>query len=200
MNKCVWLACVLILATAIIRFGVAQEATAPSFTSTGELVLPSDYREWVFVGTGLGMTYGSEARPAGTPPVFDNVFVPRDAYRAFMQSGKWPERTILVMEGRASEAHQLLANTGTVQGEAKYVEAAVKDTARFPSGWGYFAFGAANALRPSARVLPSSFDCYSCHVENTAVENTFVQFYPVLFEAAKKLGVVKSTYDPRRRF
>src|SRR5947209_5496918 len=29
--------------------------------------------------------------------------------------------------------------------------------------------------------------CYACHRNNTAVDNTFVQFYPTLFEVAKRL-------------
>jgi hypothetical protein len=30
-------------------------------------------------------------------------------------------------------------------------------------------------------------------------ENTFVQFYPTLFDAAKRLGTVKPTYDPAKK-
>jgi hypothetical protein len=32
------------------------------------------------------------------------------------------------------------------------------------------------------------------------VENTFVQYYPALFEAAQKFGTIKPTFDPRKRF
>ena len=178
-----------------------QSTDAPAFTSAGELILPSDYREWVFVGTGLGMTYGPAKRAEGAPLVFDNIYVTRDAYRAFMRSGKWPDRTMFIMEGRASESHELLANTGQAQGEARFLEAAVKDPSRFPDTiWGYFNFGGAKAPRASARQIPKSFDCYTCHAQNTAVENTFVQFYPALFEVARKLGTVKTTYDPARKF
>jgi hypothetical protein len=194
-------ACACITVLLDVSASRAQLPTAPAFTVTGELLLPSDYREWVFVGTGLGMTYGPNKRADADPAVFDNVYVPREAYRAFMQVGTWPEQTILVMEGRASDTHQLLANTGQAQGEAKYIEAAVKDSARFrDTKWGYFNFGSAKTPRASARKLATSFDCYTCHVQNTAVENTFVQFYPALFEVAKRLGTVKSTYDPSRKF
>src|SRR5437899_2752628 len=44
--------------------GTAQQsADSPVFTASGELVLPNAYREWVFLGTGLGMTYGPAKRP-----------------------------------------------------------------------------------------------------------------------------------------
>jgi hypothetical protein len=66
-------------------------------------------------------------------------------------------------------------------------------------------FGPGDNLRPSATPLPNRTDlperqnCYACHSRNTAVENTFVQFYPELFEVAKKMGTVKAGYDPARK-
>jgi len=41
--------------------------------------------------------------------------------------------------------------------------------------------------------------CYNGHATNTAVENTFVQFYPTLFEVAKKMGTVNATYHPMKK-
>ena len=41
--------------------------------------------------------------------------------------------------------------------------------------------------------------CYACHATHTAVENTFVQFYPTLFEVAREKGTIKPTYDPNRK-
>ena len=49
-------------------------------------------------------------------------------------------------------------------------------------------------LAPSATPLPQTASCQKCHSENTAVEQTFVQFYPTLFEVAKAKGTVKSTW------
>jgi len=41
--------------------------------------------------------------------------------------------------------------------------------------------------------LPSSTtDCQSCHSQNGAVDNTFVQFYPTLLEVAKQKGTLKA--------
>jgi hypothetical protein len=31
------------------------------------------------------------------------------------------------------------------------------------------------------------------------VDNTFVQYYPTLFEIAKRLGTVKPSYDPAHK-
>jgi len=179
---------------------------APSFSASGELERPADYREWIYLTTGLDMFYGPVAaamRRDGSS-VFSNVYVAPDAYREFMRAGKWPEKTMFILEARRAETAASIDNVGKSQGPLLAIESAVKDTARFgknegSNGWGYFAFGGAEGLKESAAALPTSASCYSCHAQNTAVDNTFVQFYPTLFEVAKRLGTVKSTYDPAHK-
>ena len=182
---------------------VAQEPAtdAPTFASSGELVRPPDYREWIYVTSGLGMTYGPAEPASGRPPLFDNVFVTRPAYREFLQSGTWPDRTMLILEIRRAEDNVSINNGGRTQGEVVAVEAAVKDLQRFQDtgGWGYFTFDSPTGLTESAAPLPETASCYACHKDNTAVENTFVQFYPTLFDVAKRLGTVKATYDPTHK-
>jgi hypothetical protein len=46
---------------ALILAGQTTSLDAPQFTSDGQLVLPKDYREWVYLSSGLGMTYGPAA-------------------------------------------------------------------------------------------------------------------------------------------
>jgi hypothetical protein len=80
------------------------------------------------------------------------------------------------------------------------MEASVKDRQRFPEdGWGYFSFDGPQGLMDSAAPLPATAACYSCHKTNTAVDNTFVQFYPTLFEVAKRLGTINPNYDPAKK-
>ena len=70
------------------------------------------------------------------------------------------------------------------------MEVNLKD-ARLSGGWGFFDFGtAAGPVAP----LPQTASCYTCHRDNTAVEQTFVQFYPTLMEVARRHGTVKATY------
>ncbi|MEQ1898612.1 MAG: cytochrome P460 family protein [Vicinamibacterales bacterium] len=198
-----WMCALALTAVALVGPGTgvvgAQGTTAPSYSATGELILPSDFREWVFVGTSLGMTYGPATRKG--PSVFENIYVTRDAYRAFMQSGTWPEKTMFVMEGRAADSHELLANTGQSAGEALFIEASVKDSTRYPdTTWAYFNYGDGKKPSASAKPIPKTASCYACHDQNTAVEYSFAQFYPAVFEAAKRLGTVKPTYDPKKKF
>ena len=194
--------CIALCAWAAVASSVlAQQPAAPAFTSVGQLVRPLDYRSWVFVTSGLGMTYGPAKPAEGRPPLFDNVFVTRDAYDEFLRSGAWPDKTMFILEGRRAEANVSINNGGRTQGELAFMEAAVKDTARFKDtgGWGYFSFDSRNGLVESAAALPSTARCYACHSANTAVDNTFVQFYPELFAIAKAKGTVKPTYDPNKK-
>src|SRR5438874_2008282 len=117
------------------RAGVTAQPSAadgPKYSSRGELLRPSDYREWVYLTSGLGMTYGP-ARPAsGRPANFDNVFVNRESYRQFIASGKWPDKTIFVLEIRSAEDHVSINNGGQTQGSLITIEVAVKDQTHFP--------------------------------------------------------------------
>jgi hypothetical protein len=176
-------------------------ADGPQYNAAGELVRPQDYRDWVFLTSGLGMTYGPAQPAAGRPPMFDNVFVTRTAYREFLRSGTWPDRTMFVLEIRRSEENASINNGGRTQGGIAAMEAAVKDVQRFKDGgWGYFSFDGPNGTRlPSANALPATASCYACHKNNTAVDNTFVQFYPELMDIARKMGTVKSSYDPNKK-
>src|SRR5688572_13153686 len=172
----------------------------PQYAPDGRLVRPLDYREWVFVTSGLGMTYGPAQPATGRPPLFDNVYVNRSSYREFLRSGAWPDKTMFILEIRRADENVSINNGGRTQGVMTAMEAAVKDVQRFPNGgWGYFSFDSPGGLVESANPLPATASCYTCHKNNTAVENTFVQFYPTLMDVARKMGTVKPTYDPLRK-
>ena len=175
-------------------------AEGPTYSSSGQLVRPADYREWVYLTSGLGMTYGPAQAAAERPPLFDNVFVTREAHREFLRSGTWPDKTMFILEIRRADPNVSINNGGHTQGDVVAIEAAVKDLRRFPDGgWGYFTFDSPRGLADAAAPLPATASCYSCHKAHTAVDNTFVQFYPTLFDVAKRLGTVKATYDPARK-
>ena len=136
--------------------------------------------------------------------MFTNVYVTPTAYREFMKSGTWPDKTMFILEARRAESAASIDNVGKSQGALVAIESAVKDVARFggnagSNGWGYFSFDTANGIASSAKAFPTSAACYTCHAANTAVDNTFVQFYPTLFEVAKRLGTVKPTFDPAHK-
>lgn len=176
--------------TAPLTAGQTAQADVPELRADHTLAFPADYREWMFLSAGLGMTYGPNRPMAGQTPSFTNVYVNPASYRAFMKSGAWPDQTTFVLEIRGSASEGSINKAGSYQTGLRAIEVNRKD-ARLAGGWGFYNFGTGTA--PIAP-LPQTAQCYSCHASNTAVEHTFVQFYPELMQVARKLGTVKSDY------
>lgn len=177
---------------------LAASSNAPQFNDKGELQFPANYREWVFLSSGLGMTYGPAAPGAMENPRFDNVFVTPEAYRVFKETGTWPEGTMFVLEIRYSTGKGSINQNGFYQTEVAAIEATVKDSKRFaPNGnkWGFFGFGGGMmGTRATAAALPARASCPACHNPNGAVDSTFVQFYPELLAIAKSKGTVRADF------
>ena len=173
-----------------LALAAQPNADGPQFTPDGHLKMPKDYRQWVYLSSGLGMTYGPAAQADQGNPMFDNVFVNPSSYRAFLEAGHWPDKTIFVLEVRHSVGKGSINNGGHYQGDIVAIEAAVKDEARFPQKWAYFDLG----RNETAKSLPATSSCNSCHRQNAAVENTFVQFYPALLEVATRKGTLNPTF------
>jgi hypothetical protein len=91
-------------------------AEGPTYSSSGPLVRPADYREWVYLTSGLGMTYGPAQAAAERPPLFDNVFVTREAHREFLRSGTWPDKTMFILEIRRADRNVSINNGGRTPG------------------------------------------------------------------------------------
>jgi hypothetical protein len=173
-------------------------AAGPEYTSDGRLKFPENYREWVFLSTGIGMSYGplaAQAQP--NAPIFDNIFVNPEAYRAFLKTGRWPDKTMLVMEARFSESHGSINNRGHFQTDMVGVEANVKDSSAPEGPWNFYGFNVRSGqpVEPAKAVSHQS-GCFGCHGVQTAVENTFVQFYPPLYDVAERLHTLNPTFKP----
>jgi cytochrome P460 len=165
----------------------AQSGGLLQYNKAGKLVFPADYREWVFLASGLGMTYAQNPQPNASP-LFDNVFVNPAAYKLFLKTGTWPDKTVLVLESRHSDTKVSINKDGRVQTDVAGTEVHVKDASR--GGWAFYAFP--NGAQ-EGNLIPKTQNCYSCHEQNGAVDTTFVQFYPTLIEIAKSKGTFKST-------
>ena len=168
----------------------APPATGPEYTSDAQLKLPEHYREWVYLTTGFNMSY-NPALSMGHD-MFDNVFVNPEAYKAFLETGTWPDKTILVLEGRMGESRGSINKKGSYQsGDVMAVEVHIKDEARFPGKWAFFGFDDGK----TAKMIPQTADCYTCHAAHGAVDTTFVQFYPTLLPIAKGKSTLSSSYQ-----
>jgi len=159
----------------------------PVYTEDGRLTLPEDYREWVYLSTGFDMAYSPMAMGHH---MFDNVFVEPGAYKAFLATGTWPDKTMLVLEVRGAMDKGSINKNGNYQGtEVMGREVHVKDSAHL-QGWAFFGFGA----EKTAKMIPRTADCYSCHAAHGAVDNTFVQFYPTLLPISTAKGTLSAAY------
>ncbi len=173
----------LLIASSLICLSLAAQ---PRYTSDGQLMRPDNYREWIYLSSGLGMTYGV----AGTALRFDNVFVTPEAYRGFLQTGTWPDKTMFVLEVRDSATKGSINKGGHYQEGIAAFEVHLKDEKRFPATkWAFFGFDGSDQ---TAKPRPASSSCQTCHSKNGAVDDTFVQFYPTLLPVAKAKGTLKA--------
>ena len=195
-NRTLGIACAACVgAGAVVALAQQAPDDGPRYEDGTRLVRPDDYREWTFLSSGLAMTYEEETTASAAsarPQLFQNVFVNRSSYRGFMETGVWPDRTTFVLEFRRSASEVSINRAGRFQSDLVMLEAEVKD-ARFPDGWAFFDFGRAGALAETAEPLTGErvARCIECHTRHTAVERTFVQFYPTALEAAREHGTLK---------
>ena len=148
------------------------------------------YRDWVYLSSGLNMSYmptPDDAHPPNHDGAFDNVFVNPEAYRSFKQTGLWPDQTTMVLENRLAEDHQSINRDGRTQGEkVTSVVLHVKSAGR----WTFYAQDTDGA----EHLISRKADCYRCHDEHAAVDTTFVQFYPTLLPVAEEKHVLSEAY------
>lgn len=168
-----------------------NSANAPAYTADGNLKFPTNYREWVYLSSGVDMSYSPNAMNMDHS-MFDNVFANPEAYREFLRTGTWPDKTMLVLEGRKAGTKGSINKNGHFQtGDVMGLEVHVKDEGRFAAGkWAFF--NSEDGV--TGKLLPKEMECYSCHEQHGAVDTTFVQFYPTLLEIARKRNTLSAAY------
>jgi Cytochrome P460 len=180
---------ILILSPVVMAQSSPNNSTTPTYTDDGKLLFPANYREWIFLSSGVDMSYSPNAMAGHS--MFDNVFVNPESYKSFLETGTWPDKTLLVLEVRMAATNGSINKTGHFQtSELMGREVHVKDEARFSDKWAFFGFDD----KPTARMVPKEAACYSCHESHAAVDTTFVQFYPTLFDLAKQKGTLSAAY------
>ncbi len=172
-----------------LKTAQAAAENAPVYAANGDLLPVGNYREWIYLSSGVDMSY--TAKPADMT-MFDNVFVSREAYRSFLATGTWPDKTVLVLEVREARSKGSINQHGHFQGTSLMgFEAHVKDKARFKGGWGFFDF---DSPEKNGTLIPSGAPCYSCHAQHAAVDTTFVQFYPTLIGIANEKKTLSAAF------
>jgi len=172
----------------------SQSSDEPQYAPGGDLLLPNGFETWVFVGSNLGLSYTPDAAAAAAAPPpraprqqFHNVSINKAAYDYFSANGRFPERTVLVMqvfEAADKEPTSVLAS-GVFNGRRVGLEVAVKNASR-PDGkttpWAYYNFtdpSDRSKVLASAAAFPDEV-CANCHQRHASIDNVWVQFYPTL--------------------
>lgn len=170
---------------------ISQTANDPEYDDLGNLKRPVSYQTWVFVGANLGVEYRDDTLPPApadkAPPKnpkignFHNVYINPEAFEVYAKTGKFPDKTILVLDiykANAGEPKNIVSE-GLFPGEPLGVAVAVKNRNR-PDGskidWAYYDFG---LDQKTAKAFPDK-KCYDCHVQHADDDNVWIQFYPTL--------------------
>jgi hypothetical protein len=169
----------------------AQDVNQAKFTSDGQVMIPQDWRQWVFVGSPLTPNALNGGKAAF--PEFHNVYIEPSAYAHWKKTGKFANGTqiakelVFIRKKDKSEMNKdgstaEVSGVGYFQGEFTGLELTVKDTKRFakePGGWAYFSFGHKLPYGKTAKAFPAE-SCNACHAAAAADDFVFTQFYPIL--------------------
>ncbi len=182
MRRWVWsIGVICLVAWTVVRASPPEGSSdGPRFTARNELIRPEGYREWIFIGASLGLSYNEGTHQEQR---FHNLYLNRKAYQEYKQSGRFPEKSIIVMEVLTPASQVSINRNGQFEDQSLGIEAAVKDTSRFREGWAYFSF-----TRPGQPATAPAFPkeaCWDCHHAHGETDNVFTQFYPVLRRGKK---------------
>jgi cytochrome P460 len=161
----------------------------PQYTDSGELKLPTNWRQWIFVGDPLT----PDALNGGHAnfPEYHNVYIEPGSYAIYKKTGVFPEGTIFVKELQLTLKPQENADgsrtepsgRGFFPGAFNGADVTVKDTKRFADtgGWGYFNFNHHEPKALTAKVRAKS-ECAFCHIASAKRDEVWTQFYQILDE------------------
>jgi hypothetical protein len=124
------------------------------------------------------MSSCNPAMEMGDHRMFDNVFVPPSC-KAFLDTGRWPDKTVLVLEVCGARGKGSINQKGNYQGDLMGLEVHLRDAAHFPGKWAFFGSDDGDSVkmirkRPAATVAGA----------HAVVDTTSVQFYPTLLAIA----------------
>ena len=161
----------------------------PEYTSEGDLILPKNWRSWVYVGSQLTPDALNNGK-AGFPE-YHNVYIEPGSFEIYKQTGEFPEGTIMFKElqrtlpGQFPDGSRMEpSGRGYFPGAFNGADVTVKDTKRYSStgsSWGYYNFNHHEPKAATAQLKPIS-ECGFCHQASAQKDEVWTQFYPLLGE------------------
>lgn len=156
------------------------------YDAEGALIQPEGYREWVYVGAPLTPNDLNGGKAAF--PEFHNVYVDPASWAEYKKTGEFPDGTVVVKELVSVGSKTASSGKGYFMGEFIGLEAAVRDSRRYPkeaNGWAYFSFGHSYPLEKKVKAQAHA-SCAQCHLTAPGGSMVFSQYYPVLRAANSK--------------
>jgi hypothetical protein len=174
----------LLLISCLAATVLAEDATTDAvdvatFDDDDKLILPANLDEWVFLGSSLGMGYSQADFDPGSPGMFQIVRMEPRAYRAFLETGRFVDGTMIALHFYGSRNKISINRAGFVMGDLHFAEIHYKDSKRFPDGFNFYTF---DNGQTAAEELALPNDCVACHKQDGAYDGVFVQFYPTIHQ------------------
>jgi len=166
----------------------AQGRYLPEYTKEGDLILPKNWRSWVYVGSPL--TPDALNNGKANFPEYHNVYIEPGSYEIYKKTGEFPEGTIFFKELQRVLGPQQApdgsrtepSGRGYFPGAFNGADVTVKDTKRYtPTGgaWGYYNFNHSEPKAPTAKLRPKT-ECSFCHQASAKKDEVWTQFYRLL--------------------
>jgi Cytochrome P460 len=158
----------------------------PKYTASGDLRLPDNFREWIYVGSPLTPNALNDGH-AGFPE-YHNVYIEPCSYEQYKKTNTFPDGTILFKELQLTQPGQEPdgsrtepSGRGYFPGAFNGADVTVKDSKRFAStgGWGYFNFNHHEPKALTAKVKAKE-ECAFCHIAGAKKDDVWTQFYRLL--------------------
>ncbi|PKF50780.1 cytochrome P460 family protein [Enterovibrio nigricans] len=159
----------------------------------GELLRPTGYREWVYVGTPVTPNDMNNGKAAF--PEHHNVYIDPKSWAHWKETGEFRDGTIIMKELVSVGSKVAVSGNGYFQGEYIGLEATIKSKKHNPNepgNWAYYSFSTPDhsSITKVAKPFPAA-SCNACHQSAAADDFVFTQYYPVL-RAGKGKGEAAS--------
>jgi hypothetical protein len=164
----------------------ATKRYLPEYTASGDLILPKNFHEWVYVGSPLTPNALNDGK--ANFPEFHNVYIEPGSYEIYKKTGEFPEGTIFFKELQLTLSAENTdgsrtepSGRGYFPGKWNGADVTVKDTKRYADagGWGYYNFNHHEPKAATAKLKPQS-ECAACHQASAKKDEVWTQFYPLL--------------------
>ena len=187
-------------ASALASLTIAAEPAATPgtldiarLTTEGKLQKPADLPNWVFLGASLGMGYNPGSFNAAHPGQFQVAMMEPNAYRYFMENGKYAPGSMFLLSFYNSDTQPRSINqNGFTQAELTNFEIHVIDPAHGQEDHAFYLFG---ATAQEGNPVPPGNACVRCHVDHGAFSGTFAQFYPTIRARIPKEDLERALQD-----